>query len=66
MDRDSYKFQLMTAWIPLVDATKVNGTMEMVRRSHATARVAKHSCCAGPTWYVMLEEEDIEKDLGEC
>ena len=65
MDTDIYKLHMMTAWIPLVDANKTNGTMEMVRGSHSKGRVAKHSCCAGPTWYVMLDEEEIEKDLGE-
>ena len=25
---------------------------------------AKHTCCAGDTWYVDLEEEEIEQTLG--
>ena len=30
---------------------------------HRTGRVATHQCCHGGTWYVMLEEDEIEKTL---
>ena len=32
---------------------------------HRTAKVATHQCCYGNTWYVMLEDEEMEKSLSE-
>lgn len=37
---------------------------KVVKRGHKKGLVAKHSCCAGPTWYVMLEEDEMTKSLG--
>lgn len=53
-----------TAWIPLVDATKKTGCMEMVAYGHQKGITADHTCCAGGTWYVELSEEEMEKTLG--
>ncbi|XP_048585693.1 phytanoyl-CoA dioxygenase-like [Nematostella vectensis] len=53
-----------TAWIPLLDAKRINGCMEVVKGGHRKGAVATHTCCAGPTWYVMLDEEEMESSLG--
>ncbi len=37
----------------------------MVSGGHRSGKVAKHQCCHGGTWYVILEEEEMEKSLGE-
>ncbi|CAD5114326.1 DgyrCDS3464 [Dimorphilus gyrociliatus] len=64
LDNDSYKVLQLTAWIPFLDATEENGCMQVVRRAHRKGKVATHQCCAGNTWYVILEEEEIERTLG--
>eukprot|EP00058_Branchiostoma_floridae_P017594 XP_002603083.1 hypothetical protein BRAFLDRAFT_63284 [Branchiostoma floridae] len=53
-----------TAWIPLLNATKKNGCMQIMRGGHKKGITAPHVCCAGGTWYVELSEEDMEKTLG--
>ena len=53
-----------TAWIPLLDATKLNGCMQVVKGGHRAGKTATHTCCAGGTWYVDLAEEEMEKTLG--
>ena len=39
---------------------------QMMEKGHRTGRVAEHQCCHGGTWYVMLEEEEMQKTLGKC
>jgi hypothetical protein len=53
-----------TAWIPLIDATVENGCMQVVSGGHQKGKTATHTCCAGPTWYIDLAEEEMEKTLG--
>lgn len=36
----------------------------MVSGGHRLGTTATHSCCAGGTWYVEVEEEEMEKTLG--
>lgn len=36
----------------------------MVSGGQKQGTTAKHVCCAGPTWYVQVEEEEMEKSLG--
>ena len=38
---------------------------QVVKNGHRKGKVAKHTCCRGPSWYVMLEEDEIEKSLGK-
>lgn len=64
LDNDSYKVFIPTAWIPLLDTNELNGGMEMVKKAHLKGRVANHQCCYGNTWYVMIEEGEMEKSLG--
>ena len=63
LDNNSYKVLQPTAWIPLLDANEQNGCMELMHRGHKTGKVATHQCCHGGTWYVMLEDEEMEKKL---
>ena len=53
-----------TTWIPLIDATLDNGCMQVASGGHKKGITATHTCCAGPTWYVDLAEEEIENTLG--
>ncbi|XP_013416110.1 uncharacterized protein LOC106177775 [Lingula anatina] len=62
-DNESYRMMIPTAWIPLLDANENNGCMQVVKNGHKKGKVATHTCCAGPTWYVMLDEEVMEKSL---
>ncbi|XP_013416111.1 uncharacterized protein LOC106177776 [Lingula anatina] len=64
MDNDAHKIMIPTAWIPLLDANENNGCLQLVKKAHRSGRLATHTCCAGPTWYVMLEEEEMVKTLG--
>lgn len=63
-DNDSYKVMVPTAWIPLLDTDEFNGGMQMMKGGNRSGKVATHQCCYGGTWYVMLEEEEMEKSLG--
>jgi hypothetical protein len=54
----------LTAWIPFIDANLVNGCMQVARGGHKSGKTARHNCCVGGTWYVELEEAEIEKSLG--
>lgn len=54
----------VTAWIPLIDATAETGCLQMVSGGHRTGVTAKHICCVGDTWYVGLEEAEMEGALG--
>ena len=55
---------LATAWIPLLDATVETGCMQVVKGGHRLGKTATHTCCAGGTWYVDLEEKEMETSLG--
>ena len=36
----------------------------MIKEGHRTGKIPTHQCCYGNTWYVMLEEEEMERTLG--
>lgn len=38
--------------------------LQMVSGGQKRGVTAKHVCCAGPTWYIQVEEEEIEKTCG--
>ena len=40
-----------------------NGCMQVVSGGHKLGKTAKHTCCAGGTWYVDLNEEEMVKTL---
>ena len=64
LSTDVYKVLLATVWIPFINTNKNNGCMEVIPRGHHTGVVANHTCCAGDTWYIQLDEEDMNKTLG--
>lgn len=39
-------------------------TIQVIPRGHQTGVVANHTCCTGDTWYIQLDEEDMNKTLG--
>ena len=53
-----------TAWIPLIDANMVNGCMQVASGGHKAGITATHTCCAGNTWYVELDELEMQRTLG--
>ncbi|XP_013391128.1 phytanoyl-CoA dioxygenase 1 [Lingula anatina] len=61
---DSYDHLIPTAWIPLLDTNAQNGGMQVVRRAHRAGKVARHTCAFQSSWYVVLDEKDIENTLG--
>ena len=63
-DNSSYNIMIPTAWIPLLDAKLENGCLQMVKNAHRLGKMARHQCCYGGTWYIMLEEEEMQKTLG--
>ena len=64
LDETALGTLMPTAWIPLIDATVENGCMQVVSGGHWKGITATHTCCAGPTWYIDLAEEEIENTLG--
>ncbi|XP_064601734.1 uncharacterized protein LOC135467805 [Liolophura sinensis] len=64
LDETSYRVLQPTAWIPLLDADKKNGCLQIAERGHRTGKIARHTCCAGNTWYTNLAEEEMVKTLG--
>ncbi|KAK9903937.1 hypothetical protein WJX75_000915 [Coccomyxa subellipsoidea] len=61
---ESWEVLQVTAWIPMLDATTRNGCMQVIRGGHLAGKTVKHSCCVGGTWYVQMDEEDAECQLG--
>ena len=47
---ESWEVLQVTAWIPLLNATRRNGCMQVVKGGHRAGKTCKHSCCVGGTW----------------
>lgn len=60
----SLETMMPTAWVPLLDTSAANGGMEMVRGTQRYGVTGEHHCCAGATWYIEMEEEEIVKRFG--
>ena len=54
-----------TAWIPLLDTSPNNGGMQVIKCTQKPGITGKHNCCAGATWYIEMEEEEIKKSFFE-
>jgi len=50
-----------TAWIPLIDATGLNGCMQVLAGGENRDTVIPHTCCAGKSWYLSIDEEELRK-----
>jgi hypothetical protein len=60
-----------TAWIPLVDANSINGTLQVVKGGHKNNRVMKHQLEKElgneDSWYLYIREEDLpEGEIVTC
>jgi len=53
----------VTAWIPLIDANRKNGCIQVASGGHRKGKTVKHTCCAGGTWYVELDEKEMKNEL---
>eukprot|EP00494_Astrolonche_serrata_P028262 UN28527 len=59
----NWDYPIVTAWIPLVDATKDNGCLQFVKGSHKSGKVAPHTVPFHDTWYTDLSAQNISKEL---
>lgn len=64
LDNESYSVLIPTVWIPFLDTDAKNGGMEVVERGHLPGKIAMHQCCAGDSWYIMVDEDVLEEELG--
>ncbi len=39
---------------------------QVVKRGHRKGQCGEHTCCHADTWYIVLEEDEMEKSLGEA
>lgn len=60
-----------TAWIPLVDANRVNGTLQVVRGGHRSGKVCRHrlenTVGHKGSWYLYIPEDELpEGEIVTC
>jgi len=54
-----------TVWIPFVDANNINGCMSVLKYGHQSGKMCTHTCCAGPSWYISIDDAILKPTLGE-
>jgi len=40
--------------------------IQVIPKGHRSGRIGMHQCCAGGTWYIMIEEEEMNRSLGKA
>jgi hypothetical protein len=63
MNKDSWENLIIVAWIPLVNANEVNGTLQVLKNAQRAGVTAEHTGCFKDTWYIDISDETIEKEL---
>ncbi|CAF1351083.1 unnamed protein product [Rotaria sp. Silwood1] len=63
LNKECWNVLQVTAWIPLLDANKENGCMQLLPGGHRSGRTCKHNCCTGNTWYVEVPVEEMAATL---
>ncbi|CAF1310839.1 unnamed protein product [Adineta steineri] len=63
LNKECWNILQVTAWIPLLDANKENGCLQLLRGGHRSGLTCQHNCCTGGTWYVEVPVEEMEKTL---
>ena len=61
---DGWPVLQLTAWVPLVSATRLNGCMQVMPGMRRFERIGPHTGCAGNTWYLDLSEEAMRREFG--
>jgi len=65
LNNKAYNTHQLTAWIPLLNATKQNGCMQIIKYGHLNGNIATHTGVSGNTWYIDLHETIIKKEIFE-
>ncbi|XP_059146502.1 phytanoyl-CoA dioxygenase domain-containing protein 1-like [Physella acuta] len=63
LENEAYSVLYPVAWIPMLDTNEENGCMEVIPGGHLAGKVARHTCCWGDTWYIVVDEEHAAKTL---
>ncbi len=51
----------LTAWVPIVPATRGNGCMQVIKHGHRAGTEVEHLCCTGGSWYVQIKDGELTR-----